>query len=330
MASQLAIEITLEQAQACIYAVSGPDPGLISNLTGAPPTYGVGNVNLIPEILQFDSQYDNLFLQGLKNDGVPIKFSSWHTNIFSTSSGSNVSLNIQERSRSVKAMFAVQRRPTTSFAYDSGATFFDTSLTGASSLQQFQFRLGGRYYPASPVQCAPIGSAINNGGAEAYVELSKALNILGDYRLSTNCNVLRWAIQPGNVRRYNNTLVTAATGAGYLNEYDYSHALSHIDPATGIPTFVALESAEDTILTSSLFCGDVGSGCFAMATNLETSNGIEISGLNGEEQSDFQLIAQWSGAQVLGNTVAPANIEVYSYYDAMMVLRENNVIELIS
>jgi len=50
MASQLAIELTLENPDACIFVqtVSG---------SGANPTYGVGNINLIPEILEFDASY---------------------------------------------------------------------------------------------------------------------------------------------------------------------------------------------------------------------------------------------------------------------------------
>jgi hypothetical protein len=57
---------------------------------------------------------------------------------------------------------------------------------------------------------------------------------------------------------------------------------------------------------------------------LETSNGVEISGLNAEEQSDISLQIYWKTSQ------GPTNvIEVYSYYDAMWVLRENNVLELI-
>ena len=62
MASQLAIEITLEQAAACLYqAVAG---------SGTAPTYQVANVNLIPEILQFDASYDSMFLRGLREGGV--------------------------------------------------------------------------------------------------------------------------------------------------------------------------------------------------------------------------------------------------------------------
>lgn len=66
-----------------------------------------------------------------------------------------------------------------------------------------------------------------------------------------------------------------------------------------------------------------------MATNLETSNGAEISGLNAEEQSDISLLVNWKGNQVTGDSNSPSLIEVYSYYDAMIILRENNVLELI-
>jgi hypothetical protein len=120
-----------------------------------------------------------MFLAGLRDGGVPLKFSSWHTFIFSSGSASNINLLVQERSRSVKALFAVQRRQQAVFNVDSHSTFFDTSSSGISSLQNYQFRIGGRYFPAAPVQCsANVGSAVTNGGAEAYVELSKALNIV--------------------------------------------------------------------------------------------------------------------------------------------------------
>jgi hypothetical protein len=55
MASQLAIEFTLEQPSQCIFAMVG-------TATGATPTYGVTNFNLIPEILEFDSSYGKFLL----------------------------------------------------------------------------------------------------------------------------------------------------------------------------------------------------------------------------------------------------------------------------
>jgi len=181
-------------------------------------------------------------------------------------------------------------------------------LNGQSSLQTYQFRIGGRYFPAAPVQCASnVGGAISNGGAEAFVELTKALNITGDYRLSSGCNTIKWASQ---------------NAAGVLQEFDYGIKLLNFG-VNGVPTIDFGEAVANS------FGGDMGSQCFAMAVDLETSNGVEISGLNAEEQSDIALIANWTSAQVTGNAAVPSSLEVYSYYDAMIVLRENNVLELI-
>jgi len=314
MASQLAIELTLEQAAACIYV----PPASIGTVTGS-PTYGVANVNLIPEILEFDASYDSMFLAGLRDGGVPLKFSSWHTFIFSSGSAANINLLIQERSRSVKALFAVQRRAQPTYFTDSHALLFDTSNNGASTLQNYQFRIGGRYFPAAPVQTSSnVGSAISNGGAEAYIELSKALNIVGDYRLSTNANASKWALQNPS--------------SGLCQEYDYAFSLQSFN-SVGIPSVFNVEAL------GNCFSGTQASCCFAMATDLETSNGVEISGLNAEEQSDIALIANWKSSQVTGAPVTignatvngniPSSLEVYSYYDAMIILRENNVLELI-
>ena len=136
MASQLAVELTLETAEACMLVLSGTG-------SGAAPTYLVGNINLIPEILEFDASYDAMFLRGLREGGVPLKFSSWHTFIFTVGGSANVNLLVQERSRSVKALFAVQRRAPTNRSTDSHACFFDTAAT-VNTMQNYQYRIGGR------------------------------------------------------------------------------------------------------------------------------------------------------------------------------------------
>jgi hypothetical protein len=271
-----------------------------------------------------------MFLQGLRTDGVPLKFSSWHTFIFSSGSAQNVNLLVQERSRSVKALFAVQRRPTTNYGFDSGATFFDTSNGGTQggTLQNYQWRIGGRYFPGAPVQTSANGSRYSNGGAEAYVELSKALNIVGDYRLSTNANAKTWAVPPGSTPAFSQPYPAAGVG-GVLLEYDYQFSQEFVAGSTAALRLQLLEQPQQQT-KQNFFCGTTGSANFAMAINLEISNGIEISGLNAEEQSDIALIAQWFGPQVLGSVQpGPSNLEVYSFYDAMIVLRENNVLELI-
>jgi hypothetical protein len=143
MASQLAIEITLEQANACIYQPVGFSRNTVS------PTYSVGNINLIPEIIEFDDTYDTMFLKGLESGGVPIKFSTWHYFQFTTQGASSLQLQITERSRSVKGIFCVQRRNPAGFQYDSHACLFDSNpsvniSTSGSTMQQYQYRIGGR------------------------------------------------------------------------------------------------------------------------------------------------------------------------------------------
>lgn len=196
---------------------------------------------------------------------------SRHTFLFSSASSSNVNLLIQERSRSVKSIFTIQRLGQPDIFRDNGASLFDSSnLSTGGTLQNYQYRVGGRYFPAAPVQCSiNTGSPISNGGAEAYVELAKALNILGDYRLSTACNVLRWAYPAG---------LFAGTDR-VLQNRDYAFSIPSVNAATGIPAIV-----------SSIAGGDYGSQCYTSAISLETSNGIEISGLNAEEQVGFLFL----------------------------------------
>lgn len=308
MASQLVIEITLENAAACIYQPVGQATNTVQ------PNYCVGNVNLIPEILEFDDTYDSAFLDGLEAGGVPIKFSTWNYFPYTTQGAGQVNYQVNERSRSVKGLFVVQRRGTDNFAVDNGACFFDTQDNGGtpmttkgSTMQEFQFRIGGIYYPGVPVQTATNnGSSFTNGGCEAYVELTKFLNIVGDYRLQTNASVKNWAVP---------SAITVASNC--FPEFDYTNSICGTT-AYGIPILQAIES------NTCVLSGTQPSCCFAACTNFETSNGMEISGLNAEEQSDISVNIKWSGSQTLGFWV-----EVFTYVDRMWVLRPNNYMDLI-
>lgn len=352
MASQLSIELTLASANSCMFARNKG--------TGDLPTYTVSNVNLIPEILEFDASYDAMFLKGLREGGVPIKFSTWHTYVYNVGGQNNVNFIIPEKSRSVKSVFTIQRRGEDILAADSGAAFFASGATAGAAaqctLQNFQYRIGGRYFPAAPVQTSLTpSSSHSNGGSEALVSLQKALNNLGDYRLSCSLNTNRWALPnilcfspqsaatPANPMTGGGTINkriwnAAGTGTSYpvsaiiLNEADFSGgelvrhdllsvttgATSGLNWANNIETYPIAMAVVPPGVSS------IGSTHFCAAIDLETSSGLEISGLNAEEQSDIAFLAQYSANQATNNV-----LEAYVYYDAMIVLRENNVLELI-
>ena len=113
-----------------------------------------------------------------------------------------------------------------------------------------------RYFPAAPVQCSlNLGSSTPNGGAEAYAELEKALNIVGDYRLNTANNALRFV----STRGY--------AAGGNLNPTNGDFKYIYPKPTAGG------QSGAAACLTKPPFNAQIGSSCFAMATSLETSNG---------------------------------------------------------
>jgi hypothetical protein len=168
---------------------------------------------------------------------------------------------------------------------------------------------------------------VTNGGAEAWVELAKATNTLGDFRLSTPTTAATWATPQYNW--------PAPTGTiRVLPEYDGRFAIATYD-GSGRPTVYEVlapvrSGAENTALNENYYGGRAffgeGSAAFAMAQSLETSNGMEIAGLNAEEQSDISLTARWSHSQ--GSNPA-TNMVFFVYYDALLVLYENNVVQLI-
>jgi hypothetical protein len=211
MAAQFAIELTL----------GSNDEVLISNTDGTGAnlnaTYGIDFVNFIAEMMEFDSTYDAAFYAGLSNGGVPLKFESWHFHTFPITSNT-ISAQIHERSRSIKAGFAVIRetrvaknRDTFIFLNALGAQTTATAQTTSANeggaadatpppdessvVREYQWRVGGKYYPSQPVNCF-------FGGAEAMVDLLKTVNALGDYRTASNMNYLNFAPRDGVGSRF--------------------------------------------------------------------------------------------------------------------------------
>lgn len=356
MASQLAVELTLDLPANCIMfnklsAVSPLTTGIQTTMNAliadfipshmvndginyAPatgePTFRVTDVTLIPEILEMDASYDAYFLKGLQAGGVPMQFASWNTFVFPQARNqSTAMLQIQERNRSIKSIFAIVRLASPELRHDMGATFADIG----AALQSYQFRIGGRYFPASPVICNDFydrGPTVANGASEPFLELQKALGTIGDARLSIGCNSSRWAQPLVYVPSAANAFQVFGGGVAH-DTTEYPQVANASDGFWKIiPKQKGLSGDFNTTnriaCTRPLTCSTDLSSVFVMSTSLETTNGREISGLNAEEQSDISLIIKWGGS-----TAVPIdlNIEVYTYFDGMVVLRENNIVELI-
>jgi hypothetical protein len=333
MASQLVIELTIAPVTETY----------ISNLPKA-PTMTLKNMNMVTELLEFDSSYDLAFFEGLNQPtGVPLKFTSWHYHQFAIT-GATQTYQIHERSRSVKAAFAVIRQLTPILNFDADWFFHNindsvagttsaggvntynitgqsapgavtnvnnnlsriafsrgqtgttqAALTGGSTgiaamkvllngcapVQQYQWRIGGQYYPAQPVRVSQaLGVNGNNAiarGEEAYLELMKAVNSLGDATVS------------GGIHYWNYTI----TGTSGLN----------------------------------------GEGSkFIMGTSFETPGlGPEsINGINAEEQSDLALTIYGNqGGSVTTTAETGKKLEVFVNYDCMLLVRAGNVVDLV-
>lgn len=330
MASQLAIELTLAPIEECIiYYPYNLDSSPPSFTPAVGPTYTVSDVNLIPEILEFDSMYDQHFLNGLQTGGVPIQFSTWH-NFQTNVTGSNMQMIIQERSRSVKAIFAFMKPSVNTLKDDSGASFGTTCSApndlAPAMILSYQFRIGGRYMPAAPVICNHPG--FKSGGAEAFIELQKALNTLGDYRLSNTASTLNWDRPLIPSTAY---VQYVSTGPTYPNYGQGDGYFSNVTANPGNPNIfnngngISAQCFKGPRLLADAHYGFT-SGLFCMATSLETTSGREVSGLNAEEQSDITLMVKWASNP---SANIPMDLEVFTLVDQMMVLKENNVVELV-
>ena len=282
MASQLTIELTVNDPQNCIIWGSGYD--------SRTPDFRIEDVAYVAQLLEFDSSYDTAFYAGLNSTGVPLLFSSWHRHTFSLNS-SFFSQQIHERSRSVKSAYAVIRDVKRASPRVDGYNFYHSIIGNAAStlpigsdvlsaaVKEFQWRVGGRYFPSQPVKC-------DLGGAEAYMELLKALNVVGDYSTGNNIDYQKWSC------------TTDKNFTGKLAAFNSNGKPYH------------------------------GGTKFIMATEFESSNGFEISGINAEEQSDVALMFQADGPATWPVGIS-RKVDVFVYYDCMLIVRPGNHVDLI-
>lgn len=310
MASQLNVEIVLAPAVECIMTNVGYDLAAATPVSGT-PSYQLKNVVLLPEVLMFDASYDKLFLEGLQQQGIPIQFSSWNT-YYLPITGSTMQMSIPEKSRFLKSIFVFIRKQVATYRNDYGASL---SSIDDAILESFQFRIGARYFPASPCLNTTVAGALI-GNTEPFVETQKALYLMGDQRLSIPTHARTWGKQA-----LTSFTLSSGTNRGHADVYgmDDGHLYAINVDANGKVN----PTGTTTAITGATGRSNVGSAVFCMAVNLETSSGKEFAGLNAEEQSDLSFVVKWSSPPPSGYELV-----AYTLSDQTMLLKENNVVEL--
>ncbi len=79
--------------------------------------------------------------------------------------------------------------------------------------------------------------------------------LVGDYRLSTSTNTLRWAVT---------NVVGTYGGTATVNQTEADYGAYQLKNTAGINTYQVVAQP---------WAGNVGSACFTMSIDLETSNG---------------------------------------------------------
>jgi hypothetical protein len=184
MAAQFSIELELHRAASALLS------------TSSSARYEISDVCWIMELHEFDSMYDMTFKQGMDTMGIPIKFTSYSHQQKPLTSSSDYSL--MERARSLKSALAIvaDSSATTDPRQDSNVMYHNVANYRASGsftaggtacrITGYQWRIGGRYMPAQKVEC-------RYGAAEAYLELAKTINTLGDYTFSGRIQPHEWS-----------------------------------------------------------------------------------------------------------------------------------------
>lgn len=300
MASQLRIEIELAPPHTC-FAFQTP--------TGSPSpawTYQVEDVAFLAEVIEFDQTYDAAFYKGLQSGGVPIQFASWRSYPFS-STGNSSQYVVAERARSIKAAFAVQVSTVLNGTSPTAAAWeADSHAFPRGGITEFQWRVGSRYFPAQAVKA-------DGFAAEAYIELQKALNILGNYEVG------------GQIIPYTFGSTTGSAvdgGAGKQDGITAAKVIGINDPyiVNGVDGSNPWNVGDFTVDNVSKF---------VIGTSFETTNGMEISGINGEEQNELMLrVTQTTPTGGSAYSTGDMTLYVYTHYDNLMVVRPGNAVDL--
>lgn len=187
-------------------------------------TYTIDQVNYMAEMLEFDETFYQAFEMSLAQ-GVTIPYTTFTNHTFAHT-GTSADIQVAERVRSAKSLFAVQRR-NKDLAYAAYPKF----LFSQNGLTEFQVKIGTQYFPMQPVKVDQSGYNDPYSGTRLQ-ELIKCISTMGDTSHAMTANVANytgmWVVGMDLDREFNR--------------------LSGLDTTKGLPLYLTLRhsSASDT------------------------------------------------------------------------------------
>ncbi len=198
-------------------------------------TYTISNVNLMAEMLEFDETFYQAFEMSLAQ-GVTIPYTTFTNHTFANDGAGAVDIQVAERVRSAKALFAVMRRQK-----DLSYPAYPKFMFSQNGVTQFQVKIGTQYFPMQPIVCEDATTPAN--GYDLYsgvrlLELTKCISAMADttHAMTTNA------------RTENENFVI---GVDLDREFN---RLSGLDTTKGLPLFLNLKFASGNTSLYSKAC----------------------------------------------------------------------------
>jgi hypothetical protein len=149
-------------------------------------SYTIDSVEYIAECITFGQDYNYLFEQQLRQQGIDISFHSYRSHHHSLQSSTTQVIQLAQNSKSVKGVYCVMRDKK---RYRS-SNHESLSCYKSGRLVDYQFDLGGRLFPEFPI------NVTNSGEGSCYANNLNSFNHFRDH--NGGCELTRETFCPHN------------------------------------------------------------------------------------------------------------------------------------
>jgi hypothetical protein len=139
------------------------------------PEITISNMAYVMELHQLPASYSQTVMQHINQQGLDYMIPSWEIHNFSLTTDQSYEQTIANNSKSVKAVYFMQRASANVNKVDSDYSFI------TDSLDSFQLRIGSEFYPLE--EC--------HVGAQSWGELVKALQRENNPAVSNQYNITK-------------------------------------------------------------------------------------------------------------------------------------------